>query len=310
MSSNTHHKFNLEDIATRQSQYQFIVREYTHRCRMEYSVTRALCDNCIHRIEISRGVQMKLVPNECNCCDITPHVSEQCYRCSEIKEEIVFLKNEIRRAGINYGIEVAETLEPNPLFRETIDKLVLRIQMLDQVLLRQLIDTETVNRRKAEPGNNAESTDEDNAADSDDVSVLDDISEISFDTELPENYHANLHSPTTPANVNIISMGDSDDETENDPYMFTPKNIHNENIRKIVIPNSSDPTNKMFATQNKLYVNIPQPQPEKEEKDDDDVASLIHEIVQVAVSSELDIEVGEKRKRPDSPELWLYDGTA
>jgi hypothetical protein len=107
------------------------------------------------------------------CSDIPSYVSEQCVHCAAIKEEIVFLKNEIRRSCTTYGIEVAETLETNPLFSETIEKLVLRIEILEQVLLRQLIDTETAAR---------------NGQQQDDVDdVPDDVSELSEEPAVDEH---------------------------------------------------------------------------------------------------------------------------
>lgn len=146
--SSSQSNFDIENIVDRYTTFQKIFREYVHECRQEYTVSRALCINCVRRLEASRGFPHKMIPTECMCSDIPPYVSEQCVHCSAIKEEIVFLKNEIRRSCTTYGIEVAETLETNPLFSETIEKLVLRIEILEQVLLRQFIDTETAARNK------------------------------------------------------------------------------------------------------------------------------------------------------------------
>jgi hypothetical protein len=284
----------------------------------------------MYRVEVSHGVQMKPVPNECHCCDIPPHVSVQCVHCAEIKEEIVFLKNEIRRSCMSYGLEVAETLETNPLFGETVDKLVFRAHMLENVLLAQITDPE--NR----------TADEDNATPTEPVSmeepykvyddVPDDVSELSYEEEEEEEEEEEQEEDNAPPRkVNIISLDDSDDE-ETDPNMFSPKTSRgliretvNNNIRKIIVPT------------NTLRVNIPQPQPEQsddeseeeeedeqeedtkedtedepeeEEEEGEEIESLTREISKVTVSvqdsSANEFDVGNKRKRSSSPELWLY----
>jgi hypothetical protein len=265
----------------------------------------------MYRVEVSHGVQMKPVPNECHCCDIPPHVSVQCVHCAEIKEEIVFLKNEIRRSCMSYGLEVAETLETNPLFGETVDKLVFRAHMLENVLLAQIADPENRTAHK------------DNATPPEPVSVEepykvyddvpDDVSELSYEEEEEEEQEEEDNAP--PRKVNIISLDDSDDE-ETDPNMFSPKTSRgliretvNNNIRKIIVPT------------NTLRVNIPQPQPEQsddeaeeeeeeDEEEGEEIESLTREISKVTVSvqdsSANEFDVGNKRKRSSSPELWLY----
>jgi hypothetical protein len=139
--------FRNEKFVSRRNTYADICAEYAHNCVMEYKVERPVCPHCLNRLE-TNALRSTLSQNmksssECTCCEYTSFVLEHCNRCSSIKEEVQFLRNEIRRTSLNYGLEVAETLEINPLFEQSIEKLVLRIQMLEQVLLRQQIDNAT-----------------------------------------------------------------------------------------------------------------------------------------------------------------------
>jgi hypothetical protein len=137
--------FNIENMVDRQSSYAKILCEYSHVCSLQYKVEYPLCQTCIRRLE-TRGNS----PNECTCGE-SKYITEHCAKCSEIKEEIQFLRNEIRRSCTNYGIEVAESLETSPLFEQSIDRLVLRIQLLEQVLLYQHIERERKNEHRPEP---------------------------------------------------------------------------------------------------------------------------------------------------------------
>ena len=226
----TQSNFNIENIVHRCATSQQLFQEYTHECRQEYTIAYALCVNCTHRLEVSRGIHKKPAPTECYCDDIPPYVSEQCIHCAAIKEEIVFLKNEIRRSCATYGIEVAETLETNPLFGETIEKLVFRIEILEQILLRQLIDAETA-ARKQPPADE----DEDEAANDDATTVS--------ENEEPE-YNA-----------------DTETQSDND--------------------------------------------------EDHEIESITRGIAQINPDGDSgkNERTVRKRPRPESPELWLYDGS-
>ena len=213
------------DNVNRYTTFQQIFREYNHTCRQEYTVSRALCVYCFHRLEASRGFPKKMIPAKCVCLDIPSYVSEQCVHCDAIKEEIVFLKNEIRRSCTTYGIEVAETLETNPLFGQTIDKLVLRIEILEQVLLRQLIDTETAARKEQQQDD-----------------VPDDVSDLS-------------EEPAAEKEETAKEEGEDqeDDETQiqsmNDDMDISVEDVCNNTLRQV-------------RSETHIHVTIPTPQPE------------------------------------------------
>ena len=59
-----------------------------------------------------------------------------------------------------------------------------------------------------------------------------------------------------------------------------------------------------------IHVTIPQPQPEPDtETNDDEVDSITRGILQMNRAETESIDSSsKKRKRPESPELWLYDG--
>lgn len=224
--------FNVENIIGRDSTIHQVFQEFSHICRNEYTVSRALCMNCL-RAEECRFISRNSIPIKCTCEEIPSYVSEQCIHCAEIKEEITFLKNEIRRTSTMYGIEVAETLEMNPLFLQTIEKLVFRVQVLEQVLLRQLINTETAERNaQADDSMSEESTLVDDAVD------------------MEDDEHES------------IDMEDDEDKDQ---------------------PDTDD--------------------------DDAEIESITRNVEQIDITETESLDNGNrKRKRPESPELWLYDG--
>ena len=238
MSAQTN--FNIENIIGRHPTSQQVFQEFSHVCCKEYTVTRALCMNCLC-IEESRFTSRNPIPINCTCEEIPPYVSEQCIHCAAIKEEITFLKNEIRRISTMYGIEVAETLEMNPLFLQTIEKLVFRVQLLEQVILRQLIRTETAERNHRD----------------DDVSMSEDS------TIVDDN--------------NDEDAMDADDEDNNDENAMDADDEENE-------------------------------QPDTD--DDAEIDSITRNMNKIDITETESLDNGNrKRKRPESPELWLYDGS-
>jgi hypothetical protein len=238
MSAQTN--FNIENIIGRHPTSQQVFQEFSHVCRKEYTVTRALCMNCLC-IEESRFTSRNPIPINCTCEEIPPYVSEQCIHCAVIKEEITFLKNEIRRISTMYGIEVAETLEMNPLFLQTIEKLVFRVQLLEQVILRQMIRTETAERNDRD----------DDASMSEDSTIVDDD--------------------------NDEDAMDADDEDDNDDDAMDADDEEKE-------------------------------QPDTD--DDAEIDSITHNMNKIDITETEFIDNGnKKRKRPESPELWLYDGS-
>jgi len=274
--SSSQSNFVIENIVNRYTTFQQIFREYNHKCRQEYTVSRALCVYCFHRLEASRGFPKKMIPAKCVCLDIPSYVSEQCVHCAEIKEEIVFIKNEIRRTSTTYGIEVAETLETNPLFGQTIDKLVLRIEILEQVLLRQLIDTETAARKEQFENN------EDN------------VSELSEEPELAR----------TPESEGVQESSRDDLSSKKDD-----EEVHQVSDDETIFSCDYVRTHTLSASQ--IHVNIPQPTPEPDtESVDDEIESITRVIEQINVNDTENESVNSrKRPRPESPELWLYDGS-
>jgi hypothetical protein len=219
--------FNVENIIGRDSTIHQVFQEFSHICRNEYTVSRALCMSCL-RAEECRFISRNQIPTKCTCEEIPAYVTEQCIHCAEIKEEITFLKNEIRRTSTMYGIEVAETLEMNPLFLQTIEKLVFRVQVLEQVLLHQLIRTETAEcNAQADDSMSEEST------------LVDDAGNMEDDED-----------------------NDAEDEEQ---------------------PDTDD--------------------------DDAEIESITRDVDQIDIAETESLDNGNrKRKRPESPELWLYDG--
>ena len=238
MSAQTN--FNIENIIGRHPTSQQVFQEFSHVCRKEYTVTRALCMNCLC-IEESRFTSRNPIPVNCTCEEIPAYVSEQCIHCAVIKEEITFLKNEIRRISTMYGIEVAETLEMNPLFLQTIEKLVFRVQLLEQVILRQMIRTETAERNDRD----------DDASMSEDSTIVDDD--------------------------NDEDAMDADDEDDNDEDAMDADDEEKE-------------------------------QPDTD--DDAEIDSITRNMNTIDITETESLDNGnKKRKRPESPELWLYDGS-
>jgi hypothetical protein len=157
-----------------------------------------------------------------------------------------------------YGIEVAETLEMNPLFLQTIEKLVFRVQVLEQVLLRQLINTETaityedksspvipptptlLRRSGVLPERNAQADD----SMSEESTLIDDAGDMEDDEH------------------ESIDMEDDEDKDQ---------------------PDTDD--------------------------DDVEIESITRNVEQIDITETESLDNGnKKRKRPESPELWLYDG--
>lgn len=127
------------------SSYAEIVKEYGHKCAMEYKVDYSMCEPCID-------------PNhqagrKCSCEEMPHFVSEECAKCVAIKNDIHYLKSEIVRSAMNYGIEVSRTLETRPDFAKDIDNLTARIKMMERVLIIQKIETEVTNKVESQDDN-------------------------------------------------------------------------------------------------------------------------------------------------------------
>ena len=115
--------------------YAEIVDEYGHKCTMEYKVEYQMCEACADPNSV-------FATNKCTCNEMPHYVSEECAKCVQIHNDVQHLKSEILRAAMNYGMEVAETLEPNPEFAADIDNLVSRIKMMERLLMFQKIEAE------------------------------------------------------------------------------------------------------------------------------------------------------------------------
>ena len=123
------------------SSYAEIVKEYGHKCAMEYKVEYPECESCVK----TRHSEYK--KENCCCVEMPHYVSEQCPKCVTIKNDIYYLKSEIQRTAMNYGIDVAATLETKPDFAEDIENLIVRIKIMERLLIIQKIETEV----KCEP---------------------------------------------------------------------------------------------------------------------------------------------------------------
>lgn len=144
--------------------YAEIVKEYGHKCTMEYKVEYPECENCVKTRHSAYN------KGNCSCAEMPHYVSEQCPKCVTIQNDIYYLKSEIQRTAMNYGIDVAATLETKPDFAEDIENLVVRIKIMERLLIIQKIETEA----KVEP-----------ESDTDDMSV------VSFEYVPPEDALAN-----------------------------------------------------------------------------------------------------------------------
>jgi hypothetical protein len=118
------------------SSYAEIVKEYGHKCAMEYKVEYPECESCVK----TRHSEYK--KENCCCVEMPHYVSEQCPKCVTIKNDIYYLKSEIQRTAMNYGIDVAATLETKPDFAEDIENLIVRIKIMERLLIIQKIETE------------------------------------------------------------------------------------------------------------------------------------------------------------------------
>lgn len=137
------------------------MKEYGHKCAMEYTVTYPECENCV---KTRRSAYKK---ENCCCVEMPHYASEQCPKCVTIQNDICYLKSEIQRTAMNYGMEVAASLETKPDFAEDIENLVVRIKIMERLLIIQKIETEV----KCEPDLNG---------DADNMSV------VSFDDDVQE----------------------------------------------------------------------------------------------------------------------------
>jgi len=118
------------------SSYAEIVKEYGHKCVMEYKVEYPECESCVK----TRHSEYK--KENCCCVEMPHYVSEQCPKCVTIKNDIYYLKSEIQRTAMNYGMEVAASLETKPEFAEDIENLIVRIKIMERLLIIQKIETE------------------------------------------------------------------------------------------------------------------------------------------------------------------------
>ena len=156
----------LSNALTKMMSYAEIVKEYGHKCAMEYKVTYPECESCVK----TRHSAYK--KENCCCVEMPHYVSEQCPKCVTIQNDICHLKSEIQRTAMNYGIDVAATLETKPDFAEDIENLIVRIKIMERLLIIQKIETEV----KCEPDLND---------DADNMSV------VSFEYVPPEDALAN-----------------------------------------------------------------------------------------------------------------------
>jgi hypothetical protein len=328
---------NLERMVTRTPLFATYYTEFKHTCKMEYCVERLTCDWCMSRIEQGLNSYAKPKLNgDCVCALLPSKISENCIRCGDIKEEIQFIRSEIIRTCTNYGIEVAQTLETNPLFPETIEKMALSITVLEHILRRQEI------HRELDAENDY---DEDISLDDSDSDTDDNVSELSFEDEIPENHDANSEYDTEHAEIHpevvrtIISdeeeneeEEDNEDDEQSQSYvdMFVDDDIDlqsnsdsltytaNESVSVSsyhTLDNftmmSCDDLPRELPGQGLTLDDLATPSSREpsvvgmEEPYEEEVAELTTAFAKMDVSD--NEGAGQKRKRSDSPEPWLYE---
>lgn len=167
--------------------YAEIMKEYGHKCTMEYKVEYPECENCVN----TRHSAYK--KERCSCVEMPHYASEQCPKCVTIQNDIYYLKSEIQRTAMNYGMEVSASLETKPDFAEDIENLVVRIKIMERLLIIQKIETEAK---------------EDPEPEADDVSV------ISFEYVPPEDILAN--DSTAEEADDELSMSDESSEEDDE----------------------------------------------------------------------------------------------
>ena len=279
MSSST---FSIEDYVSRRNTYREIHNEYAHECVMEYKTERPTCPHCMHQLETQvYSLQTNFKTNTvCTCAEYTCYVSEHCKRCSLIKDEISFMKNEIRRAGLNYGIEVAETLETNPLFEVTIERFVLRIQMMEQILLRQQIER-----------GNVRNDDEDEVSEMS-VSINEqDENEQEYENEQEDDDQDELNKmdiPFTPETDTIYDVESGGAEFDYERY-YESRNLN---------PREGDESSELSELS---YEDI-----DDEQSIEEDIDGLTSTLLRMDINENGSNESGKKRKRTDQNEI-IYD---
>jgi hypothetical protein len=130
---------NIEDHVSRNNIHSIVqgyITEYTHECEMVARENRPVCEPCLYQTEMA-FTHMGRCRARCHCDTLVPTITMECIKCTEIKEEIQFIRSEIVRASTNYGIEVAASLVQNPLFSQTIGRMVVRARVLENILMHQ-----------------------------------------------------------------------------------------------------------------------------------------------------------------------------
>jgi hypothetical protein len=183
------------------------------------------------------------------------------------------MKNEIRRAGLNYGIEVAETLETNPLFGVTIERFVLRIQMMEQILLRQQIER-----------GNVRDNDEDEVSE---MSVS--INEEDGDQDENEKEELNkMDIPFTPETDTIYDVESGGAVFDYERY-YESRNLN---------PREGDESSELSELS---YEDI-----DDEQSIEEDIDGLTSTLLRMDINENGSNESGKKRKRTDQNEI-IYD---
>jgi hypothetical protein len=189
------------------------------------------------------------------------------------------MKNEIRRAGLNYGIEVAETLETNPLFEVTIERFVLRIQMMEQILLRQQIER-----------GNVRDNDEDEVSEMS-VSINEEHDDQEDENEEDENEQEELNKmdiPFTPETDTIYDVESGGAEFDYERY-YESRNLN---------PREGDESSELSELS---YEDI-----DDEQSIEEDIDGLTYTLLRMDINENGSNESGKKRKRTDQNEI-IYD---
>jgi hypothetical protein len=190
------------------------------------------------------------------------------------------MKNEIRRAGLNYGIEVAETLETNPLFEVTIERFVLRIQMMEQILLRQQIER-----------GNVRNDDEDEVSEMS-VSINEqDENEQEYENEQEDDDQDELNKmdiPFTPETDTIYDVESGGAEFDYERY-YESRNLN---------PREGDESSELSELS---YEDI-----DDEQSIEEDIDGLTSTLLRMDINENGSNESGKKRKRTDQNEI-IYD---
>jgi hypothetical protein len=334
-------RFSMESFVSKTPMFAEVEQEYAHVCKMEQLTKYPTCVACLTRTEHEFHKRAFWQPrDECTCDELPSHTHEECKDCVAIADEIQFVRNEIVRLCTSYGIEVAQTLEINPLFSQSIERLVVRVRVMEQLLLRQQIHRNTghVSDAESESDNMSELTllsDDDNDIDNDDTHTHDHVDESVYeeketDTSVIDraanSEHGSTHAAIYPETCYAMEMeqpnaedSDSDDfmslANENEYVFHTPES----HKVKIVGPPLPPRRRGRALALADLYEGMYNDNKENGANNDwrltmddlhtpldDEVAEITRNLADLHIH-ETSLCAGQKRKRSDSPEPWLYN---